>query len=81
MLAGSGIIKTAMAKREFKHRNTEDQFSIRGEYALNLQYGFSKEYKTRDGIVVDLAYFCVDVLNEKLVIGLYRENPALENGV
>ena len=70
-----------MAKRGFKHRRTEDQFSIRGEYARNLQFVFSKEYQTKDGLVVDLAYFAVDVLNEKLVIGLYRENPTIENGV
>ncbi|MEE9367435.1 MAG: hypothetical protein V3V05_01085 [Pontiella sp.] len=81
MLGGSGIIKTAMAKRGFKHRRTEDQFSIRGEYARNLQFVFSREYQTKDGLVVDLAYFSVDVLNEKLVIGLYRENPSIENGV
>jgi hypothetical protein len=81
MLAGGGIIKTAMKKRGFKHRRTEDQFTVRGEYARNLQFVYSKEYNTKGGLVVDLAYFCVDVLAEKLVIGLYRENPTIENGV
>lgn len=80
MLSG-GIIKSAMAKRGFKHRRTEDQFTIRGEYARNLQYVYSKENQTRGGLVVDLVYFSADVLGEKLVIGLYRENPTIENGV
>ncbi|VGO16601.1 hypothetical protein PDESU_05192 [Pontiella desulfatans] len=81
MLVGGGIIKSAMQKRGFKHRRTEDQFSIRGEYARNLQYVYSKEYQTSGGLVVDLAYFSVDILGEKLVMGLYRENPTIENGI
>ncbi len=80
-MIGGGIIKAAMAKRGFKHRRTEDQFTIRGEYARNLQYVYSREQQTRGGLVVDLVYFCVDVLSEKLVIGLYRENPTIENGI
>ena len=75
MIAGGGIIKTAMNRRGYKHRGSEDQLTIRGEYARNLQYVFSKETITADGVVVDLVYFGVDILAEKLVIGLYRENP------
>lgn len=74
MIAGGNIIKTAMNRRGYKHRSTEDQLTIRGEYARNLQYVFSKETITSDGVVVDLVYFGVDVLAEKLVMGLYREN-------
>jgi len=81
MLSGGGIIRSAMNKRGFKHRRTEDQFCVRGEYARNLQYVYSKEYNTKGGLVVDLVYFSVDVLAEKLVIGLYRENPDIENGI
>ena len=81
MAIGAGIIKSAMNKRGFKHRRTEDQFTVRGEYTRNLQYVYSREYKTKDGLVVDLAYFCVDILGEKLVMGLYRENPTIENGI
>lgn len=81
MLLGGGIIKSAVAKRGFKHRRTEDQFSVRGEYARTLQYVYSREHTTSAGLVVDLLYFAVDILNEKLVIGLYRENPEVENGV
>ena len=81
MLSGGGVIKTSMSKRGFKHRRTEDQLTIRGEYARNLQYVYSREYQTQSGMVVDLVYFCADVLAEKLVMGLYRENPTIENGV
>ncbi len=81
MLAGSKVIKAAMAKRGYRHRRAEDQLTIRGEYARNLQFVYSKEIPTKVGLVVDLVYFSVDVLDEKLVIGLYRENPEIENGV
>ena len=81
MLTDSGIIKSAMKKRGFKHRRAEDQFSIRGEYVRHLQFVFSKEYSTKAGLVVDLVYFAVDVVAEKLVIGFYRENPKIENGI
>ena len=81
MLSGGGIIKSEMIQRGYKHRRTDEQFSIRGEYARNLQLVYSKNQMTKAGLVVDLAYFAVDILNEKLVIGLYRENPSIENGV
>ena len=81
MLASGGIIKTAMRERGYRHRRTEDQFTIRGEYARNLQFVYSKEYQTKAGLVVDLVYFSADVLDEKLVMGLYRENPTIENGI
>lgn len=74
MIAGGGIIKSTMNQRGYKHSGTEDQFTIRGEYARNLQYVFSKETITSGGVVVDLVYFGMDILAEKLVIGLYREN-------
>ena len=74
MLARGGIIKTAMEKRGFRHRRTEDQLTTSGQYARNLQYVFSLEHRTKGGLVVDLVYFSVDVIAEKLVIGLYREN-------
>ncbi len=81
MLSGGGMIKSAMTKRGYKHRRSEEQFLVRGEYARNLQFVYSKEQSTKMGLVVDLVYFAVDILSEKLVIGLYRENADLENGV
>ena len=81
MVLGSGIIKSAMNKRGFKHRRAEDQFSIRGEYVRHLQFVYAKEYFTKGGQVVDLVYFAADVVDEKMVVGFYRENPKIENGV
>lgn len=81
MLKGGVLIKSAMNKRGYKHRRTEDQFLIRGEYARNLQFVYSKEKRLKAGLVVDLVYFSADMLAEKLVIGLYRENADMENGV
>jgi len=70
-----------MEARGFKHRRTEDQFTLRGEYARNLQFVYSREKPTADGVVIDLVYFAADMMGEKLVIGLYRENPQIENGI
>lgn len=81
MLSGNGIIKSAMDRRGYRHRRAEDQFSLWGEYARNLQFAYSKETSTKAGVVVDLVYFSVDIRGEKLVVGLYRENPEIENGV
>ena len=81
MFSGSGIIRSAMVKRGYRHRRTDDQFSIRGEYARNLQFVYSKEKTTKAGQIIDLVYFAADILNEELIIGMYRENPKIENGV
>lgn len=81
MLSGGGIIKSEMVKRGYKHRRTDEQFSMSGEYARNLQLVYSNNQPTKAGLVVDLVYFAVDIRNEKLVVGLYRENPSMENGV
>ena len=81
MLAGKGIIKSEMDRRGYRHQRTEDQFTVRGEYARNLQFVYSREVSTKGGLVVDLVYFSVDIHGEKLVAGLYRENPEIENGV
>jgi hypothetical protein len=70
-----------MERRGFKHRRTEDPFTIHGEYARNMQYVYSRQTQTRDGLVVDLVYFAADLLAEKIVIGLYRENTQMENSV
>lgn len=81
MVLGSGVIKSAMSQRGFKHRRTEDQFTVNGTYARHLQFVYSKSVGIAEGEVVDLVYFSVDIVAEKLVMGLYRENPKVENGV
>jgi hypothetical protein len=70
-----------MRKRGYRHRRSDEHFSIRGEYARHLQYVYSKEFPTSRGTVVDLIYFGADVLEEKLVVGIFRENPTIEQGV
>lgn len=80
LLGSNGVIKSAMKQRGYKHRRDEDGFTITGEYAGNLQYVYSKECMTQGGLVVDLLYFGVDILHEKLVVGLFRENPSMEYG-
>ena len=81
MLIGSKVIKTAMAKRGYRHRRAGEQVAGVGGYTRNPQFVYSKEIPTRGGLVIDLVYFSVDVLDEKLVMGLNRENPEIENGV
>ncbi|MCF7849028.1 MAG: hypothetical protein K9M45_09275 [Kiritimatiellales bacterium] len=76
-----GIIKAEMTGRGYKHRSVEDQFSIRGQYARNLQFAYSKEMPSASGLIADLVYFAVDIHSEKLIIGLFRENTDIENGV
>ena len=80
-LGGRTVIKSIVEKRGYKHTRAEDQFSLAGDYAGNLQYVYSKQRTIPAGVVVDLLYFAVDILTEKLVIGFYRENPEVENGV
>lgn len=81
MLAGGGIIRKEMNARGYRHRRAEDQFSVRGEYARNLQFVYEKEFKTRRGLVIDLIYFAVDIYNEKLIMSIFRENPDIDNGI
>lgn len=70
-----------MNKRGFRHRHADDTFTIKGEYTRNLQYIYSRKYASKSGQVVDLVYFGVDILSEKMVIGFYRENVDITNGV
>jgi len=81
MLFSGGIIRAEMVKRGYRHHRSEDQLSIRGEYARHLQYVYSKDYQTKFGLVVDLVYFAADVVEEKLVVGIFRENPEIEDGI
>ena len=81
MIGGGTILKKIMKQRGFVHRRSDDPFTLHGEYARNTQYVYSRESRTHGGTVIDLIYFAADVLSEKLVISLYRENPDIENGV
>ena len=81
MPSGNDVIKSAMKNRGYRHRRTDDQFTIYGQYVRHLQYVYSKETETRDGLIVDLVYFAADMRDEKLIIGFYRENSEIENGI
>ena len=81
MLLDHKIINKLMKKRGFACRRSDKNFSIHGEYARNLQIVYSKTYRTREGRVEDLVYFGVDLLAEAFVIGMYRENIDVTDGI
>jgi len=81
MLGSGTIIKKAMKERGFAHRRSDDQFSIHGEYARNMQYVYSREIRADHVTIIDMVYFAADFMSEQIVVGLYRENPDIENGI
>ncbi len=70
-----------LAKRGYRHLNSDDEFTIHGEYARNIQYVFSKEFKGPTEKIVDVLFLSVDLCDEKMVIGFFRENVSAENDV
>lgn len=74
-------IKKVLAERGYHHNRSDEEFSRHGDYARNIQFAFSKEFKTGREKVVDIIFLSVDIMNEKLVIGFFRENVMVENGI
>jgi len=74
-------MKKVLAARGYRHCKSDDEFTRHGDYARYVQYAFSKEFKGAREKVVDIVSIGVDVLNEKLVIGFFRENVSIENGI
>ena len=74
-------IKRLLAKRGYFHVDSDNEFTRHGEYARNIQYVFSKEFRNSHTKVIDLIFLGVDVLEEKMVIGFFRENVSIQNGV
>jgi hypothetical protein len=74
-------MKKILAARGYHHCKNDDEFTRHGDHARNIQYAFSKEFKGGREKVVDIIFLAADVLSEKLVIGFYRENVSIENGV
>ena len=70
-----------LASRGYHHCESDDEFTRHGDYARNIQYAFSKEFKGPRQKVVDIIFLSVDLRNEKLVIGFFRENVSIENGI
>jgi hypothetical protein len=80
MLFGQGM-KKALAERGYRHCKSDEEFTRHGDYARNMQYAFSKEYKRGREKVVDIIFLGADMVSEKLVIGFFRENVSIENGI
>jgi len=74
-------MKKVLAARGYHHCKNDDELTRHGDYARNIQFTFSKEFKGPREKVVDIIFLSADMLNEKLVISFYRENISIENGV
>ena len=74
-------IKKILAERGYKHCESDDEFTRHGDYARNIQYAFSKEFIGHHEKVVDVIFLSVDMYNERMVIGFFRENVLIENGI
>lgn len=74
-------IKKALAERGYQHCGSDENFSIHGEYARNIQYAFSKEIAAGSERVVDVVFLAADLYDEKLVVGFVRENLSMQNGI
>jgi len=70
-----------LAARGYRHCESDSEFTRHGDYARNIQYAFSKEFKGPHEKIVDIIFLSVDVRAEKLVIGFFRENVAAENDI
>ena len=80
MLFGRSM-KKILAARGYKHRAEDNDFSRQGDYARNLQYTFSKEFVGQDEKVIDVVFLSADMYSEQIVIGFFRENVSVENGI
>lgn len=74
-------MKKILAARGYHHCKSDEEFTLHGAHARNIQYAFSKEFKGTREKIVDIIFLGVDVIGEKLVIGFFRENVSIENGI
>jgi len=74
-------MKKILAARGYKHRADDKDFSRHGDYARNMQYTFSKEFVGQDEKVIDVIFLSADMYTEMFVIGFFRENVSIENGI
>lgn len=70
-----------LAARGYRHCDSDEEFTRNGDYARNIQYAFSKEFKGPSEKVIDIIFLAFDMRNEKLVIGFFRENVSAENDI
>jgi hypothetical protein len=74
-------MKKILAERGYAHCASDDEFSRHGDYARNIQYAFSKEHLGHGQKVVDILFLSADLHSERVVIGFFRENVSIENGI
>ncbi len=74
-------MKKILADRGYVHCDSDMEFTRHGDYARNIQYAFSKEFKGSNEKIVDIIFLGIDLRDEKLVIGFFRENISIENGI
>ena len=74
-------MKRVRAERGYKHCAGDDNLSLHGEYARNMQYAFSKEIMSGHDKVVDIVVLAADMLAENFVVGFFRENVSVKDGV
>ncbi len=74
-------MKKVLAARGYRHCDSDNEFTRHGDYVRNVQYAFSKEFKGSREKVVDIIFLGADMVSEKLVIGFFRENVSIENGI
>lgn len=74
-------MKKILMDRGYKHCSSDEDFSRHGDYARNIQYAFSKEHAGHGQKVVDIIFLSTDMYLERMVIGFFRENVSIENGV
>ena len=74
-------MKKLLAARGYHHSRDDDEFTLHGEYARNLQYAFSKEFVGPHEKIVDIIFLGADMVSEKLTIGFIRENVSIQNGI
>lgn len=80
MLFQNSMMKI-LAARGYRHCDSDTEFTRHGDYARNIQYAYSKEFKGPQEKIVDIIFLSVDVRSEKLVIGFFRENVSAENDI
>ncbi|QHI69726.1 hypothetical protein [Tichowtungia aerotolerans] len=74
-------MRKILADRGYTHCAGDEDFSRHGDYARNIQYAFSKEHAGNGQKVVDIVFLGADMHAERIIIGFFRENVSIENGV
>ncbi len=80
MLFQNSMIKI-LAERGYRHCDSDSEFTRHGDYARNIQYAFSKEFKGPREKIVDIIFLSADLRAGKVVIGFFRENVSVENDI